>query len=169
MEDGLSIPDTWIQVNSHHTKSGQPSVTRSAVYTLSLALKPKLSKITEMSQGSKDPNSAWSKARYNWFTHLLIRFGELDSEQNLPPMNGLLPPPWLDKEKLTPLTITQVVWWDETHWRCTAGKDDFNNDNRDGYIIQFPRAKNGKLDLENGSYDEKEMSRLKVKSPGGQW
>ncbi len=148
MEDAFSIPEAWREVNSHHKKSGQPSGTRSAVYSVSLALNPKLTKITRRSQGSKDPNSAWSKARYNWFTQLLIPFGELASEQNSPRMNGLPPSPWFYTEKLTPLTIIQVVWWDETHRKCAAGKDDFNNDNCDGHIIQFPRAKNGKLDLE---------------------
>jgi hypothetical protein len=54
-----------------------------------------------------------------------------------------------------------VIWWDATHRKFVAGPDDFNTGNLGGYIIRFSRDNNGKLDLENRSYDESEASRLK--------
>jgi hypothetical protein len=71
--------------------------------------------------------------------------------------------PWFDKSKLTLLEIIQAVGWDESNWKCIAGQDDFNAGNHGGYIIWFPRDNTGKLDLDNGTYDESEVSPLKMK------
>ena len=58
----------------------------------------------------------------------------------------------------TPLEISQVVWWDETHRKCTIGG--FSASRNISY--KFRRDKNGKLS-ENGEYSSAEVSILNCK------
>jgi hypothetical protein len=70
-------------------------------------LKPRYREISKIEQGSKDPNSAWSKARLNWNTQLLIRFGLLgkeDYEKVRDPTTGEIPK-WFDAEQMLGLKM----------------------------------------------------------------
>ena len=49
-----------------------------AIYSAVRRMKPKLNKISIRKQGSADPSSSWSRARYEWSTQLLVRFGKLN-------------------------------------------------------------------------------------------
>ena len=111
-------------------------------------MKPQVERIGVKSQGSKDVNSAWCKARYNWNTQLMIRFGLLDS---VPDASGTVQP-WFDKNKLTPIETTQVGWFDETHTKCTIGGQKADKSKR--HVVRFPRDQHGKLDMQAGAYDE---------------
>ena len=77
LESGLSIKNTWRNVNKHREENNEELISESCVaYTLR-KMKPKLVCIKKRKQGSTDPNCNWSKARHLWSTQLLIRFGEL--------------------------------------------------------------------------------------------
>jgi hypothetical protein len=65
-------------------------------------LKPKFKKIRKRSQGFTDVNSPWCKARKNWYSQLLIRFGSLPEEEleKLRNPETKLMPAWFDIAKL---------------------------------------------------------------------
>jgi hypothetical protein len=81
-----------------------PSYTTGALAMCIRNLKPKVEWIGVKSQGSKDVNSAWCKACYNWNMQLMIRFGLIDY---VPDSSGILQP-WYDKSKLTAIEMIQV-------------------------------------------------------------
>jgi hypothetical protein len=100
---------------------------------------------------------AWCKARKGWSTQLLIRFGLLnqaaidllrDTESNKLPA-------WYDSEQMDPLEQSQVVWWDETHKKCVIGG---LQGGAATHFVRFSRDKNGRLDLDNGTYYDTEVS-----------
>jgi hypothetical protein len=131
-EDGFGRDSTKLQVNKYRTKEQNlPSYTTSAASTCIRNLKPKVERIGVKSQGSKDVNSAWCKARYNWNTQLLIRFGLIDS---VPDLLGVQQP-WFDKSKLTAIEMTQVGWFDETHTKCTNGGQKADQTKR--HVVRF--------------------------------
>ena len=50
----------------------------STIYNTYMKMKPKVSQVGKVSQGSHNPDSAWAKARFNFIKQLAIRFGKLD-------------------------------------------------------------------------------------------
>ena len=147
-EDGFGREHTKLQVNQYRKSQNLPSLTTGTVSTCIKNMKPQVERIGVKSQGSKDVNSAWCKARYNWNTQLMIRFGLLDS---VPDASGTVQP-WFDKNKLTPIETTQVGWFDETHTKCTIGGQKADKSKR--HVVRFPRDQHGKLDMQAGAYDE---------------
>ena len=116
LEAGKSMDEATLLVNEHRFEDGSQPVGRSAVYARSLSLEPNVSMIGTQSQGNRDVNSNYGKARYNYVRHLLVRFG------HKPAHDADLPDPfpdWLDAEKLAAggfmLSINQIGFWDETH------------------------------------------------------
>lgn len=87
LESGLSVDKTRCILNNHRLEIGLEGVSRSAVDSLVLRLKPKIEIITKRKQGSRDPTNPWSRARLLWSKQLLIRFGELPSEPSIPQFN----------------------------------------------------------------------------------
>jgi hypothetical protein len=69
----------WL-VNQHCKEAGTDSYTLKPIKTCYKKLKPRYWKILKIGQGSYDVNSAWAKARQNWNTQPLIRFGLLGKE-----------------------------------------------------------------------------------------
>ena len=103
-------------------------------------------------QGSHDPDSPWSRARFLVVKQLLIRLGELeDSSEPLPPK--------FDPELLGKFELDQIVWWDETHRKCLIGGITSTRD----LCLQFKRDKQGKLDHRNGEYSKVEIKKLNCK------
>jgi hypothetical protein len=89
-EDGFGREHRKLQVNQYKKEQNLPSLTTVAVSTCIKNLQPKVHRIGVKSQGgSKDPNSAWCKARYNWNTQLMIRFGLMES---VPDASGVVQP-----------------------------------------------------------------------------
>lgn len=82
IERGLGMTETTYLVNSHLKEDGVLiPLSRSAVYSAHLAMKPKTEAIKKASQGDSlidptDPKAIkFMQARYNWIRHLLVRFG----------------------------------------------------------------------------------------------
>jgi predicted flap endonuclease-1-like 5' DNA nuclease len=76
---------------------------------------------------------------------------------------GKTVPDWFNVEKLEIFELDAVASYDEAHSKCTPGSDS-NGDvavTRDKkYILLFPRDENGRLDLENGSYNDNKKIKL---------
>jgi hypothetical protein len=160
MESGFDAAKALLLVNKHCEEIGQESYTITPVQTCYRNLKPKFKKIKKRSQGFTDAKSPWCKARKNWYSQLLIRFGSLpedELEKLRDPATGLLPA-WFDIEQLKKLHTSQVGWWDETHKKCQIG-----GMGNATHAVRFPRDANGRLDLEEGTYDETEITYLSVK------
>jgi hypothetical protein len=75
VEDGMSMAMAHALVNKHCYEAEQDPYYLSAIRTLILSLDPVVSPLVKLKQGDTDPDSAWSRARYNWVLQLLIRFG----------------------------------------------------------------------------------------------
>jgi len=87
LESGLSVDKTRSILNNHRLEIGLEGVSRSAVDSLVIRLKPKIEIITKRKQGSRDPTNPWPRARLLWSKQLLIRFGDLPSEPSIPQFN----------------------------------------------------------------------------------
>eukprot|EP00536_Pseudo-nitzschia_multiseries_P005982 jgi/Psemu1/14153/gm1.14153_g len=73
------------------------------------------------------------------------------------------PPPCYDTSVLTPLKLSQVVWFDELHKQCHIGESGSRvGSGKPNVAISFKRNANGKLDP-NGKYPEKGKTVLQVK------
>merc|ERR1711981_426783 len=109
-------------------------------------MKPLVTPIYRCKQGSMDEDSPWAKARYKWVTQLAVRFGllklsELANEEERKWCKDL------DKAE-NQLHWTQVVHFDETHKKVLCGLASKTSRSQ----TRFPRDKDGRLDLTNGSY-----------------
>eukprot|EP00536_Pseudo-nitzschia_multiseries_P007164 jgi/Psemu1/17260/gm1.17260_g len=126
-------------------------------------------RMTRLIQGSKNKTDAWCRASFRWFAQLLLRFGQIDFSH--PIFQKLLgpayvkekPPPCYDISLLTPLKLSQVVWFDELHKQCHIGESGSRvGPGKPNVAISFKRNANGKLDP-NGKYPEKGKTVLQVK------
>jgi hypothetical protein len=113
--------------------------------------------VTNLKQGSTDPNSAWAIACYGWVTHLLVRLGLLTLYG---PWLGGHQPDYLNREKLMPIPVDDGVGsWDEVHQKVNPGGG-IAGGAKDS-ILQFPCDSNGKL--VNGIYDDALVTQMKRK------
>ena len=149
IESGLSIMKSRQILNDHMLENGENAYSRSAIDSLLLRMKPRIEKNSKRKQGSRDPSHPWSRARYLWSKQLLIRFGQLPSEDE----------PRFKQSVVGKLDPDQIVWWDETHRKCLIGGLNGNKN----YTMKFKRDANGKLDHENGSYSDKKIQILNCK------
>ena len=62
--------------------------------------------------------------------------------------------------KLTPISINQIAFWDETHKKVRIGKVGANGVK---YQVRFKRSPEGKVDPENGTCLAKEGTQLNIK------
>ena len=154
VEAGLSIKQTWNNVNWHRSQNGEELVSKSCIISLLRRMQPKIVKISKRKQGSTDPDSHWSQARKAWSTQLLVRLGELKPEELPHPVEKRF-----HRDSLGAISLHQIVWWDETHRKCLIGGLSSSKD----FTLLFKRDKNGKLDLKNGEYSKKKVSILNVK------
>jgi hypothetical protein len=88
------------------------------VYTLIKRMQPNVVKVNKRRQGSNDETSNICRARKAWCMQLAIRMGLVDYRDVM--REGGIPddvpvPKWFDKEKLTPLKLEQIVFFDEMH------------------------------------------------------
>ena len=153
IESGLSIRRTWHNVNHHRLECGLELLSESSVVSIIRRMKPKVKKNRKRKQGSTDPNSHWSRARLQWATQLLVRFGELEDELERPVERRF------NRDEIGHLDIHQVVWWDETHRKCLIG----GQSRTKHFHVMFPRDETGKVNVKNGEYSKKEISILNVK------
>ena len=126
-------------------EEGKEPFSLSDFVNLSKGLKPLITRVSTVSQGSNSATSAWERARQNCTTQLLIRYGMLESQAD---ENGDIPD-CFNKEKLSPLKIESKAWWYETHKVFDIG----GNGNQD-FVLRFPQYSNGRIDINNGQYNK---------------
>eukprot|EP00536_Pseudo-nitzschia_multiseries_P016558 jgi/Psemu1/46626/gm1.46626_g len=169
IEGGNSIRMTPLIVNQYRRKFQLPALTYWSVRSCMLRLSPQIKAIKRGKQGSKNKTDAWCQASFRWFAQLLLRFGEIDFSH--PIFQKLLGPayvkekhpPCYDTSVLTPLKLSQVVWFDELHKQCHIGESGSRvGPGKPNVAISFKRNANGKLDP-HGKYPEKGKTVLQVK------
>jgi hypothetical protein len=161
MESGFDAPKALLLlVNKHCKEIDKDLYTITPVQTCYSNLKLKFKKIRKRSQELTDVNSPWCKARKNWYSQLLIQFGSLpnDELEKLCNPETKIMPAWFDIDKLNKLYQSQVGWWDERLKKCQIGG--LGNAT---HAVQFPCDKNGRLSLDDETYDETEATYLSVK------
>ncbi len=138
-ELGYSYDGVEVMINHYQLVNSLPRVTRSAIYTCEQRMKRDVSNIGARPQGSRDKETAWAKARYNFAVQFLVRLGRGD-EVDLEPFkkrNGGTLPEYLKDENLRSfkLDMYKIVWWDEVHKDCFLGnfRQDANKQ------VRFPR------------------------------
>jgi hypothetical protein len=160
MESGFDTAKPLLLANKHCEEIGQELYTITPVQTCYRTLKPTIKKIKKRSQGFTDAESPWCKARKNWYSQLLIRFWSLPEDELEKLRNRVtkLVPAWFDIAKLKKLHRSETGWWDETHKKCQI-----RGLGNATHAVRFPRDANARLDLEEGTYDEMEITYLSVK------
>jgi hypothetical protein len=159
MESGYGLRLTRELLNEHRRQNDLEVVGLTTVWMAYLRLKPIVTPIKKRKQGSNDPNSPWAKARLEYVSQILGRFGAMPSIDDLKAPDGTIPGKY-NAGKLTKVSINQVAFWDETHKKVRVGQVSANGVN---YQVRFRRDENGKLDVNNGTSIAKEGSQLKMK------
>ena len=124
LEMGLSFKMTQMKVYYYRKAEGLDPISYSAIVGCFNRMAKKVSHADKKGAGTDDIEAVWSIARYRWCKQLLIRLGviiydgndgkyEEGQEANLEGMAN--PPDYFNKDKLTPIEMTQIGWWDETH------------------------------------------------------
>jgi hypothetical protein len=155
LESGTSIPTACWLVNKHRKETGEESLCIAPVRNLIKRMDASVEKIKKRAQGSLIPTSVQAKAKLGWNKQLLVRFGKLKFDSN----DNLLDCYNLGVRDMTKLDVNGTAWWDECHKKCTIGELGVQAEHH----IKFRRDENGKLDLENGRYDDSEVHHVNVK------
>ena len=117
-------------------------------------MKSKVVSIKKQKQGSSDVDSSWTQARYAWTRQLLARLGEPERTFKHGPIEKKY-----DGTLQGKLSLDQIAWWDETHWKCLICVQNPSK----SFQILFPRNEQGRIDMENGEYSKERKFVLNVK------
>ena len=119
MEDGLGLRTTMHIVNEERAEEDPPlqHVGLSAIMSAYHRLKPHVSGIKRVKQGSDDPEADWCKARFRWVLQLLIRLGEKD--------------PTMDELKALGVLTAEAIRW--LHDDAMEAKSDLKKRSRATY------------------------------------
>ena len=163
LEGGSSQRIAWGAVNVYRESLSLEEVTFSVVYTLIQNMKPKSVRIDTHRQGSNNELSRICRARKAWCTQLCVRLGLVDYREVMR-KDGIADevpiPKWYDQQKLTSIKIDQIAFWDETHKKVKPGNTAAYDQDE---VLTFPRDANGKVDVENGTYQEVQLAKLQCK------
>ena len=99
--------------------AGKETIYRSDINSCIHRMKPQVSCVHTLKQGSSDPLSNWSTARKTWVNQLLLRLRVFTWE-----VTSLGQPlPCFEIDKLgPPLSTAQIVYFDKIHKQCIIGK-----------------------------------------------
>jgi hypothetical protein len=159
IEDSLGLRMTTEMFNQHLEENGQERrVSKSTVCRAFLRLQPF---VTPIPQGNCSKDSVWAKARLEWVTQLLVRFGILGIDRLQQIFGEGTIPEKFNPENLGPqLAISQIVFWDETHKKVVVGKSGTRRGNTN-VECRFKRNENGKLDPDGTRADPKSLLKMK--------
>ena len=127
IETGQGLRNTLRQVNSYLVNDSCEPVTYSAIYKLKWRLKPRTVPIQKRRQGNKNKESKWALANFCCTLQVLICMGTIylsQPESMAPELLSAVtklvpdfsnPPDEYDIEKLTPIDLNRILWWDEHH------------------------------------------------------
>lgn len=126
MESGFGIVQTTHMVNEYRAKELKIHVGASAVYAAHLRMKPTVTAIKDVQQGS-DNDIVWGLARLNQVSQMLVRMGEISGKEATEFVWGIgirddaMLPDYFNPAKLTPINIYALAFWDEVHIEPVVG------------------------------------------------
>jgi hypothetical protein len=118
IEDGMSFRTALSYINTWLQSKGKGLWTYWNITSLVQRLNPEWQTVGGQSQGSRDPNSKWARARKGWVTHLLVRFGlangiDLTKERtNADGTKERYIPDYYDITKVTPINLHRTTFWE---------------------------------------------------------
>jgi hypothetical protein len=145
IEGGFSLRHTLELVNEHRRESKECTVGLSTVFSAFHRMNPVITPIAKRKQGTTDPNSPWAKARLEWVTQILVRFGILTGNQVTAPLVNV--PDKFNATKVIHTSLNQIAFWDETHKKVRIGKVGANGTK---FQVRFRRTLEGKVDSQCG-------------------
>jgi hypothetical protein len=166
IEDGMSFRGALSYINTWLQTQGKGLWTYWNITSLVERLNPEWQLVGGQSQGSRDPNSKWARARKGWTTHLMVRFGVADGidltkeRTNEDGTKERYIPDYYDITKVTPINLNRTAFWDETHKECEIGGLEGSRKKID---VSFPRNEHGKLDPIGGTCQKERPRRLDCK------
>ena len=158
MEGGFGLRHTQELVNEHRRDNHLTVVGLTTIWTAYLRLDPVITPIRKRKQGTTEVDSPWAKARLEFVTQILVRFGLLTAAE-VTDCSGKIPDRF-NIDKLTPMSINQLAFWDETHKKVRVGKVGANGVK---YQVRFKRTPQGKVDSNNGTCLAIEGTQLNMK------
>jgi hypothetical protein len=124
MEQGYRLVTEMFKINEYREEESLPNVGLSTVRRTMNHLGPVIRRIKRRKQGNRDPTSPWARSRQRWVTQLLVRFGEhaFDCRAAENEHLGITEmPSCFDPNVLPPLSLHQLVFFDECHKKCEIG------------------------------------------------
>jgi hypothetical protein len=149
MEKGYGLVTAMHQINEYRQEIDLTEVGYTTVRRTMNRLGPVIRRIRRRKQGNRDPKSPWAKARLRWVTQLLVRLGrhEFDAKKNENANLELTSTPrYFDSATLPPLSLHQIVFFDECHKKNEIGRTGET-------VYSFPRDENGMYAKEGGIPD----------------
>jgi hypothetical protein len=134
IEGGYGYRMATVTLNAKRIKERKLIVGPSSVLSLIQSLDHQSVPIVKLKQGNTDPTAAWSRARLNWCKQLAIRKNLIPSKVDVEH------PEWFDINKLHPLNVNQICYWDEMHRKCVIGEE-----SQSGERKIFYRDESGKV------------------------
>jgi transposase len=162
MEQGYGLVTAMHQINEYREEEIMPEIGLTTVRRTMNRLGPVLRKVKRRKQGNKDPTSPWAKARLRWATQLLVRLGEheFDCTADENKYLGLTnTPAFFDRAKMPPLSVNQLVFFDECHKKTEIGRTGET-------VYSFPRDDDGLYDNEGSIADVETKLHVKYAKEG---
>jgi hypothetical protein len=118
VEKGYDLVTAMYQIDEYREEEQLPDVGLSTVRCTMNRLRPVIRRVKRREQGNRNPDSPWAKARLRWVTQLLIRLGQHVFNHTAKENEFLCltkTPTYFNTELLPPLSIHQIVFFDECH------------------------------------------------------
>jgi hypothetical protein len=116
-ERGIVLVTAMYQINDHDEEN-IPEVGLNTTRRNIVRLGPVIRKVREKKQGNRYPTSRWVKSRQRWVTQLLVMLGKHTLESTAKENEYLqltVTPQYFDPERMTPLSLQQIVFSGECH------------------------------------------------------
>jgi hypothetical protein len=125
VEKGYGMVTAMHQINEYMEEEHFPEVGLSTVRRTMNRLRPVIRRVKRRKQGNTNPDSPWAKARLIWVTHFLVRLGKHVCNHTAKENEFLClieTPTYFNTELLPPLSVHQIVFFDECHKKTEIGR-----------------------------------------------
>lgn len=149
VEKGYGLVTATHQINEYREEQGIPEVGLSTIRRTMNRLGPVIRKVKRRKQGNRNPDSPWAKARLRWVTQLLVRLGKhkfVARARENEYLELTKTPRYFDSDELEPLSVYQIVFFDECHKKTEIGRTGDT-------VYSFPRNEGGLYDKDGGIGD----------------
>jgi hypothetical protein len=125
VEKGYGLVTAMHNINEYREEEHLPDVGLSTVHRTMNRLRPVTRRVKRRKQGNMNPDSPWAKARLRWVTQLLVRLGKHvfdHTAQENEYLNLTETTTYFNTELLPPLSVHQIVFFDECHKKTEIGR-----------------------------------------------